>query len=74
MGPTTLKLYSTQFVKLLALLYEGVRSGRLGMDGGEGGKSGGEGEGKVGRVRVMLEIQRSMAGVGVGDGGDGEMS
>jgi hypothetical protein len=65
-------------VKLLALLYEGARSGRLGGDGGEGGKSGGEG--KAGRVRVMLEIERIMAGVemgagvGAGDGGDGEMS
>jgi len=50
----------------------------LGGDGGEGGKSGGEG--KAGRVRVMLEIERIMAGVemgagvGAGDRGDGEMS
>jgi hypothetical protein len=63
-------------VKLLALLCGGARSGRF--EGGEGGKSGGEGEGKAGRVRVMLDIDRIMAGVemdaGVGDGGDGRMS
>jgi len=45
---------------------------------GKVGKSGGEGEGKAGRVRVMLDIERIMAGVemdaGVGDGDDGGMS
>jgi len=63
-------------MKLLTLLCKGVQSGQF--EGGEGGKSGGEGEGKPGRVRVMLDIERIMTGVemdaGVGDGDDGGMS
>lgn len=43
-----------QWVKVLGLLYDVVQSGKLG---------GNTPEGKAGRVRVQLEIERIMAGI-----------
>jgi nucleoporin GLE1 len=59
MGGQAKEAYGTQWVKLLALLYEGVTKG---MDPGGGRLVGGDApEGKSARVRVQLEIERIMS-------------
>lgn len=53
-GLSASKMWGQQWIKLLALLYEGVTSGKVG---------GLTPEGKAARVRVQLEIERVLNGL-----------
>lgn len=57
MGHDALQIWGSQWVKMLALIYEGVTVG-IGADKFIGGQSP---EGRAARVRVQLEIERIMA-------------
>jgi nucleoporin GLE1 len=57
MGHDALLIWGAQWVKMLALIYEGVTVG-IGADRFIGGITP---EGKAARVRVQLEIERIMS-------------
>ena len=60
-GLLAAQIWGQQWIKLLALLYEGVMTGKVGGDT--------TAEGKAARVRVQLDIERIMsAGEGAGSG------
>lgn len=57
MGHDALRVWGAQWVKMLALVYDGVTVG-IGADRYIGGTSP---EGKAARVRAQLEIERIMS-------------
>lgn len=52
-GHFAARIWGRQWIKLLALLYDGIMSGKVGGDT--------TAEGKAARVRVQLDIERIMS-------------